>query len=114
MTIYERFAVVVVPFPFSDIAGAKPRPALVLSQYEFNAAHGATVLAMITRAARSQWRSDVPITHPEGTGLAAASVVRLKLFTLENALIARQIGTLPPPDRKKVTAALAACLGKLR
>ena len=43
MTIYERFDVVVVPFPFVDSPTTKPRPALVLSTRAFNAAHDASV-----------------------------------------------------------------------
>jgi hypothetical protein len=40
MTISDRFDVVVL-FPFSDEAGAKPRPALTVSRRQFNARHGA-------------------------------------------------------------------------
>jgi mRNA interferase MazF len=112
MTICERFDVVVVPFPFSDSAGAKPRPALVLSGARFNAANGASVLAMITRGLRLRWPSDVPVSDGAAAGLAQDSVVRLKLFTLENVLIARRIGALAPKDRRSVTAALARCLGR--
>lgn len=110
MTICERHDVVVVPFPFIDSSDTKTRPALVLSSRAFNAAHGASVLAMITTAARSRWPSDIAIDHT-AAGLRAASVVRLKLFTLDNGMIARRIGTLAPPDRTTVGAALTNCLG---
>ena len=67
---------------------------------------------MITTAARSHWPTDVPITDLASAGLRQPSVVRLKLFTLENALIARRIGALAAPERRKVEKALAACLGE--
>lgn len=112
MTTCDRFDVVVVPFPFIDSRRARPRPALVVSVRAFNAAHGASVLAMITTAARSQWPSDVAIGERAAAGLTAASVVRLKLFTLENELIARRIGALAAADRARVASALAACMGE--
>jgi mRNA interferase MazF len=111
MTISDRFDVVVVLFPFSDEAGAKPRPALTLSRRQFNARHGATVLAMITTAGYTSWQSDVAIMNGASAGLAAPSVVRLKLFTLDNALIARRIGRLSRSDAAKVRAAVNRVVG---
>lgn len=93
-----RYAVVRVPFPFSDKPGTKPRPALVVSEQAFNAAAGHTVMAMITRAANTVWPGDYAITDLALAGLPAASYVRLKLFTLENRLILRQSGALAAAD----------------
>lgn len=46
---FERFALVRVPFPFTDRTATKNRPALVLSDAaSFNAPAGHSVLAMIT------------------------------------------------------------------
>jgi mRNA interferase MazF len=111
MTTYERFDVVLVPFPFTDSDAAKPRPALVLSGRQFNAVQRASVLAMITTAARSRWPSDVAIADLAAAGLLHPSFVRLNLFTLENVLIARSIGALASSDRRKVEKALNALLG---
>ena len=114
MTICDRFDVVVVPFPFIDADERKPRPVVVLSRRVFNAEHEASVLAMITTAARSRWPTDVALTDLSAAGLRHGSFVRLKLFTLENALIARRIGSLAITDRRKVELALGSCLGPLR
>jgi mRNA interferase MazF len=111
MTISELFDVVVVLFPFTDMERTKPRPALVLSRHVFNETHGATVLAMITTAARSHWPSDVPLRDLSRAGLTKPSVVRLRLFTLENEMVSRRIGTLAAADRRNVQSALAACFG---
>lgn len=112
MTICERFDVAVVLFPFIDRARAKPRPALVLSSRAFNAAHRATAMAMITTATFTHWPSDVPITDLAKAGLSAPSVVRFKLFTLDNGIIARRIGRLSRADMGRVKAALGRCLGR--
>jgi mRNA interferase MazF len=111
MTICERFDVAVVLFPFIDRARTKPRPALVLSGRSFNAAHSATIMAMITTAAFTRWPSDVAISDLARAGLSASSVVRFKLFTLDNGIIARRIGQLSRGDATRVRAGLRACIG---
>src|SRR3712207_3275011 len=72
--------VVVVPFPFTDKAGTKRRPALVLSSRAFNE-HGHTVLAMITTKFHFPWPGDTSITDLVTAGLRSPCIVRLKLFT---------------------------------
>ncbi len=104
--ICERWQVVVVPFPFVDAPIAKRRPALVLSNARFNGASGQTICAMITTAARNQWPNDHAINDIESAGLRTACVVRWKVFTLENALISRNVGSVGEADRKHLRAAV--------
>jgi len=101
----ESWQVVVVPFPFTDRAATKRRPALVLSDKSFNG-HGHTVLAMITSATHGPWPGDTHIDDVKAAGLKAASIVRLKLFTLDNRFIARRLGLLEAADRASVTTQL--------
>jgi mRNA interferase MazF len=89
MLIFKKFSVVVVPFPFTDKAAVKKRPALVLSGTQFNTSVGHSVLAMITSAKNSNWLFDVAISDLNSAGLTSASIVRIKLFTLDNRLIIR-------------------------
>ena len=96
---FERFDVVVVPFPFTDSAASKRRPALVISNAEaFNLPAGHSVLAMITSAGNAAWPLDVAISDGNAAGLAAASLVRMKLFTLDNRFILRRLGQLAAAD----------------
>jgi mRNA interferase MazF len=110
MIICEAGDVAIVPFPFTDMAVAKPRPALALSSQAANGETGNTIFAMITTAARSHWPTDVPLADAEGSGLNAASLVRLKFFTLDNRLVARKIGTLSPRDRQAVRKMLRSVM----
>jgi mRNA interferase MazF len=98
--------VVIVPFPFTDIGHAKPRPALVLSSEAANDATASTILAMITTAANSRWATDVPLKGLEKAGLKSACLVRVKLFTLDNRLISRRVGALTGQDRTAVRTAI--------
>lgn len=107
----QPFSVVRVPFPFSDRAATKNRPALVLSDNErFNGLAGHSVLAMITSASNSPWPLDCVIGDLEAAGLPAASKVRMKLFTLDNRLLRGRLGRLAEPDQRAVKAALEVLL----
>lgn len=108
---YERLDVVVVPFPFTDSAASKRRPALVISNAEaFNQPVGHSVLAMITSAGNAAWPLDVTISDGNAAGLTAASLVRMKLFTLDDRFILRRLGRLAASDRKAVEASLKRLL----
>lgn len=104
---YKAFDVVVVPFPFTDSAAAKRRPALVLSdEVVFNAPAGHSVMAMVTSVGNAPWPLDVAIADLQSAGLPAPSVVRMKLFTLDHRFVVRRAGSLSGKDRKAVVEVL--------
>lgn len=108
---FERFAIVRVPFPFTDRNAAKNRPALVLSDAAaFNTPAGHSVMAMITSEANAPWPLDCRIADLATAGLPAPSKVRFKLFTLDHRLVRGQIGKLSPGDGEVVRAGLTALL----
>ena len=61
--IFKAFDVVAVPFPFTDRDATKRRPALVISNKNFNQQHSQLVLAMITATTDNVWPSDVSLTN---------------------------------------------------
>lgn len=104
---FDAFDVVIVPFPFTDQAQSKKRPALVLSHAVFfNEKSGHSILMMITSAKNAPWPLDVPIANLEQAGLPAPSVARMKIFTLDNRLIIKKIGSFSKDDKKEVSKAL--------
>lgn len=110
MIVCEAGDIGIVPFPFSDLAIAKPRPVLALSARKANEETGNTIFAMITTAARSRWPSDIPLADAGAAGLGAASLVRMKLFTLDNRVVSRKVGALSPRDRQAVRKMLRGLL----
>lgn len=106
---FETFDVVVVPFPFADRQAERRRPALVVSSPDFNATHDQSVLAMITSAG-GEWSSDVVIRDWREAGLNVPCKVRLKLFTLDDALILRKAGALSGLDAEAVRGSLVRFL----
>ena len=108
---FNAFDVVVVPFPFTDKTTSKRRPALILSDAEaFNLQVGQAVMAMITSAKKSDWPLDIDIQDLDSAGLPAPSMIRMKLFTLDEKLVIRKAGKLGKTDQKKVIEALRLLL----
>ncbi len=60
-------------------------------------------MAMITTSTHSPWPLDVPIADLSATSLSVASIVRMKLFTLDHALVVRKIGALAVADQQAVS-----------
>ena len=109
---YERFAVVRVPFPFTDRTTTKNRPALVLSDASaFNNMAGHSVMAMITSQANPPWPLDCTLGDLAAAGLPAPSKVRFKLFTLDHRLVRGEIGRLSAADAVAVSQGLGQLLG---
>lgn len=107
---YKPFEVVVVPFPFTDSAATKRRPALVLSAQPFNDRAAHLVLAMITSRENRGWPLDTEIADLRAAGLSHPSVVRMKLFTLDERFVLRTCGRLAAADVAAVRSALVKLL----
>lgn len=110
---FERFAVVRVPFPFTDRNATKNRPALVLTDAaSFNTPAGHSVMAMITSLGNAPWPLDCPIGDLQAAGLPAPSMVRFKLFTLDHRLVRGALGKLSSVDAASVHSGLMRMLAE--
>ncbi|MBI5223175.1 type II toxin-antitoxin system PemK/MazF family toxin [Candidatus Micrarchaeota archaeon] len=93
-------AVVLVPFPFSDLSRSKLRPALVLA----NAGRGDWILCQITSNPYADSRA-VNITDADfqSGSLRTSSYARpTKLFTANQSLITTHVGNLKEVAHKQV------------
>ena len=113
MSNLAPFALVRVPFPFSDRKAQKRRPALVLSQSSFQQRSGHLLLAMVTSANQSSWPLDWLIQDLDAAGLKQPCLVRMKLFTLDERLLLGQLGALGERDRRGVSQQLTSLLPTL-
>lgn len=110
MNALRQFDVVKVPFPFTELPFTKRRPAVVLSDATaFDFADGAAkcVLAVITSSKHKPWPLDTPLTSLKAAGLTQDSLIRLKVFTLDQSLVLAKIGRLSQNDAKALSANLA-------
>lgn len=102
MPAYKQFDVVVVPFPFTDSNKTKKRPALVLSSSSWTI--DKSILAMITTSGHLPWPLDMVISDLKAAGINSPSKVRFKLFTIDNNLIVKKIGSLSQSDRTDISS----------
>lgn len=99
----------VVAITVGEGAGAKRRPALVVSSPDFEASTGLVWVAMITTADHERRFGDIPIADQGAAGLPAPSVIRAsKLATLAVGKIKRRLGALSEADRLGARVALRA------
>ena len=111
-TGFDCYAVVRVPFPFTDRNTIKNRPAVILSDAKaFNTLAGHSVMAMITSQDNPSWPLDCVLTDLAAAGLPAPSRVRFKLFTLDHRLVRGVVGLLSAADVAQVRASLTRLLG---
>lgn len=99
---YNPFTVIVVPFPFTDSAKAKKRPAIVVSTNDYQNQTGHITLLMITSAHHTKWFGDYSIQDLKSAGLPTQSIVRQKIFTIDMRYIIKTAGTLSDEDRRHV------------
>jgi mRNA interferase MazF len=105
---FKQFDVVIVPFPFTDTSSTKRRPALIISDHLlFNAPMHRSVMAMITTASHCPWLLDLNILDLASAGLTHPSIIRMKLFTLDDVLVVKRIGALSQVDRESTQRAIA-------
>ncbi|HAQ17989.1 MAG TPA: hypothetical protein DCR40_02000 [Prolixibacteraceae bacterium] len=82
--------IVLIPFPFSDLSGAKNRPAVILIETDKDV----TVAFLTTQV---KWKSeyDLILQPSELNGLKKESLIRLnKLATIDKELVIGRLGSL--------------------
>src|SRR5438874_1420299 len=109
----RRGDVVIADFPYSDRAGSKIRPTLVVGTDANNTILDDAILAAVSRSTRGGAFTHVLIapTTPDGqsAGLLHRSFVQCEnLFTLDQQLIIRILGHLSPALLQQVDKCLKA------
>jgi mRNA interferase MazF len=101
-------AVVLVPFPFSDLSQAKLRPAIVLA----SAGRGDWILCQVTSNPYGDTRA-IPLVEASFSAgsLRSESHARPgKLFTASRDLMVAQVGSLRPEAHDEIVEAVVAVL----
>lgn len=103
-------SVVLIRFPFSDLTNAKLRPAVVLA----DAGRGDFVLGQITSNSYADPTAiEMRAEHIVEGSLDRVSYVRPgKLFTANEKLIIRSVGTLDMQFRRSIVEAIVRLLSK--
>ena len=102
---------VLIPFPFDDLSGAKVRPAVCLTNPV--GPHRHVVLAFMTSRRPTDFlETDIELSPTDVPGLRVPSVLRLhRLITVSTALIKRELGQLPANIQATVDGKLQTLFG---
>ncbi len=114
MTAPDRGAIVLVPFPYSDLRGMKRRPGCVVSSGRYQLGPDVIVAMITSQAARrnAPGFGDVVVRDWQVSGLRAPSTVRAgRLLVLEQRLVESTLGRLSDTTLAALDAALAEVFG---
>lgn len=102
----NKWDIVLVPFPFTDLATTKVRPALIISPSTSTLGEDALFMAISSRiTGLRKYDIPLPLNDPEfsQTGLRFPSTIKVsKLFTIQQSSVIRKLGTLGPILQAKV------------
>jgi mRNA interferase MazF len=109
---FEFGDVVLAPFPFTNQAASKQRPAVIVSNQTYNRVRPDVVIMAITSQIRSILAlNEASVSEWRAAGLLKPSVIKPVFATLQQALIIRQLGVLATIDQTVLREIIAQTLG---
>ncbi len=107
-TNYSRGAVVLLPFPFSDLSGTKLRPAVIVSsQYPSDD----LLVVAVTSVGAALRPGEFPIQSWRQAGLLHPSFAKRALASVSGDLVRRFLGQLEKQDLAQLDDSLRFWLG---
>lgn len=105
---YSKNEVILVRYPFSDVSGARTRPAIVIS-----APHVSQDVFVVPLTSRttSLLSGEFVLTDWAAAGLNVPTAVKRGLYTVHNSLIIKSVGHLRGADVEQVEQSLREWLG---
>ena len=103
----KRGDIVLIKFPFTDLTSTKVRPALIISNKNYNTTQNDVILILITsnvsRISPDDYFLDPNNPEFSKTGLKQASVFRVgKIQTLSKKLLNSKLGTIGTNTLKEI------------
>jgi mRNA interferase MazF len=108
MPSYSKNEVVLVRYPFSDLASAKVRPAVIV-----NAPHASQDIFIVPLTSRTTalLAGEFVLAEWKSAGLNVETAAKRGIFTVHQNLVLKSIGTLSPADAEKLEGSLREWLG---
>ncbi|HET6468288.1 MAG TPA: type II toxin-antitoxin system PemK/MazF family toxin [Geminicoccaceae bacterium] len=112
MTAFEFGSVVLVAFPFTDLATTKQRPAAVVSSRRYNVERpDLIILAITSRAGVQGGIGEAALDDWSTAGLLKPSLLKPVLTTIEQRLVRRPLGALSTRDCRALRRILDEIIG---
>jgi len=102
MTVYKKWNIVLVPFPFTDLSSAKRRPALIVSPDHYNVGKDVVIAYITSQMYLSPRLGDYELQNWKEAGLPKPSMVRMKFATIDKNIIVKKLGELKKEDSEEI------------
>ena len=109
-TSFSRGDVVLISFVFADEAGAKQRPAVVISSQTYHQNRQEAIISAITSRIDRVLVGDHHISDWREAGLLFPSVATGILRTVKRSMIVRQLGRMSADDMNAIDKQLRVAL----
>ena len=108
MPSYSKNDIILVRYPFSDLSGAKVRPAVVVS-----APHSSQDIFMVPLTSKTTplLAGEFLLADWKAGGLNVATAVKRGLYTVRQTLIVKNVGRLSSRDTPQLQRSLREWLG---
>jgi mRNA interferase MazF len=103
MSSYSKNEVVLVRYPFSDLSGSKVRPAVVVSAPHVSQD---VLIVPLTSKTASLLAGEFVLTEWRLAGLNVETAVKRGLYTIQQTLIVKRLGSLSETDAQRLEASL--------
>jgi mRNA interferase MazF len=114
---FNQGEILLLPFPFDDLSGAKKRPVLVVSSDDFNRVSRTIIVVEITSNIQSGFQElnvlieDKDVNRYTNTKPLIPSIVKpYVIFSVSKGLVLKKIGVLRGEKLKEVFSALEKTL----
>ena len=104
MPSYSRGDVVLVRYPFTDLGGAKFRPAVIVSGKHESAD---LIFVPLTSRVHKMLSGEFVLADYRGAGLNVPTAVKRGLHSLESRFVIQPVGRMTPIDLAELDRALA-------
>jgi len=99
--ICNKWDIILVNFPFTDLSSNKKRPSLIISPNEYNVSDD-LIITFITSNIPSELKAfDFLINNWKDSGLLKPSLIRMKFATISKTIVHKKLGKLSDSDVQK-------------
>lgn len=96
--IYNKWDIILVPFPFTNLTATKRRPALIVFPNKYNEGVDVVIAFITSKLDLDRKIGDYKIQNWSQANLPKPSMIRMKFSTIDKKIIVKKLGVLDQKD----------------
>ena len=97
---YNKWDIILVPFPFTNLKTTKKRPELIISPEEYNNNLDVVIAFITSKFDLIHKFGDYKIANWMEADLPKPSMIRMKFATIDKSIILKKLGKLTEKDQQ--------------